>query len=397
MQTIELTIQDVAYGGRGLGRLDGRVVFVPGVIPGERARARIAKQRKNYAEARLVEILEPSPRRARPVCPLAGTCPGCAYQHMAYAEELRLKAAQLADFLRYQVDASQPDTLLPPVASPRDMGYRNKIVLHASVNGNRTLLGYKAEDNRAVLDVPLCHLAMAPINRRLAERRADPRFMSSLKPGMSVTFRHTENDGALMWKDRTGPGKERLTEFTVLGPLRAPQRSFFQVNPAVGDALIERVMALVKERQPETVIDLYCGVGLFALAADRAGAARVIGIDSDSEAIHAAVSNAERLAARNAEFRACQACLGLKDALGRFGGERTLLIVDPPRRGLEREVVDRIAAANVSLIAHVSCAPDTLARDVARLAEAGWRVASAQVFDMFPRAASFESITVLEK
>jgi tRNA/tmRNA/rRNA uracil-C5-methylase (TrmA/RlmC/RlmD family) len=393
-----LTIQDVVYGGSGLARLDGCVVFVPGVIPGEKVSAETVKRHKTYAEARLVEVLEPSPHRRHPVCPLAGVCPGCSYQHMTYAEEVRIKAAQLANFLRRQVGPDRAAAVFqPPVASPCDTGYRNKIVLHASVEDGRTCLGYKGRDNRTVLDVPACPLAMDPINGRLAERRADAHFMDTLKPGMSVTFRHTGKDGTLMWKDDTGPGKERLTEATVLGPMRVSRRSFFQVNPPVGDALAERVMALVKEHRPETVVDLYCGIGIFALAASNAGAQRVVGIDSDAEAIHAAVSNGEKLETGNADFIAGPVGGRLRDALARGSPGTTLVIVDPPRRGLEPDVADALAASGVPRVAYISCAPDTLARDVARLTQVGWHVASTQAFDMFPRTASFESITVLEK
>ena len=161
--TVELKIADVVYPGRGLARMDGCVVFVSGVLPGETVSARITRRRKNFAEAELIRIEVPSPRRVEPACPLAGTCPGCCYQHADYAEELRLKEAQFVNLLQRIGRVEGPDRL-PSVPSPAPLGYRNKITLHASPDpGGGRRLGYFAFDNRTVLDVPACPLAVAEI------------------------------------------------------------------------------------------------------------------------------------------------------------------------------------------------------------------------------------------
>jgi len=189
-ETAELRIEDVVYRGRGLARQAGCVVLVPGVLPGETVRVRIVRRHKNYAEAELLDVAHASPLRREPACPLAGVCPGCVYQHAAYEEEVRLKAAQLANLLE-RLAGVDDAVCAPPVASPRSLEYRSRVVLHAARDGARVRLGYFAEDNRTVLDVPRCPLAVPPLNERLQALRADrpswPR--SSRRPGSTCVTR----------------------------------------------------------------------------------------------------------------------------------------------------------------------------------------------------------------
>ena len=199
---MNLTINDVVYRGRGRARSEGFVVFVPGVLPGEEGEVEITDRRKNFAFARLVAILRPSAARIEPVCPLAfrpttdpaawtARCPGCAYQHVAYAEEIRLKQAQLTVMLKHSLPDCREVPALP-VPAPAELAYRNKIVLHAAQNDTQWTLGYFAEDNATVIDVAACPLARRPINEKLASLRSDPDFVRSLGDRGSVTLRHTE-------------------------------------------------------------------------------------------------------------------------------------------------------------------------------------------------------------
>ena len=151
--TATLTIADVVYRGKGLARMDGQVVFVGGVLPGETVEVRFVRRHKNYSEAVLLDITDPSPKRIAPVCPLTTVCPGCCYQHADYGTEIVLKQAQLVNLLQRQVKVD-PAICLPPVASPRSLEYRNRISLHASEDGSSKALGYIGEDNRTVIDVP---------------------------------------------------------------------------------------------------------------------------------------------------------------------------------------------------------------------------------------------------
>jgi len=392
--TATLTVDDVVYRGKGLARMERQVVFVAGTLPGERVEVRFVRRHKNFSEATLIEVTQPSPHRIKPVCPLAGVCPGCCYQHVDYAEEVRLKQAQLANLLQRQarVDAA---VCLPPVPSPKPLEYRNKISLHAVADGESARLGYIGEDNVTVIDIPACPLALPPLNEHLGGLRADLDFMKQLRTHRSLTLRYTRHDGAIQFFGTAGAEGPWLTETTILGKVQVPRGSFFQVNHGVADQILSTVMEILKSAHARTVIDLYCGVGVFALAAGTAGLSRIIGIDYDETGIQAARRNADDHKLKGTEFVAQPAAKGLKQALRRVDPAGTLLIVDPPRTGLEKQTVETITRAKPAEMVYVSCAADTMARDVSLLAAAGYRVVSSQLFDMFPRTPYFESITRL--
>ncbi|MFH1038921.1 MAG: TRAM domain-containing protein [PVC group bacterium] len=397
---VELKIEDVVYPGRGLARMDGYVVFIPGVLPGETVRARITRRRRTYAEAELIAVEIPSPRRVDPACPLAGLCPGCSYQHAEYGEELRIKEAQFINLLRRIGRVAEPPSV-PPVPSPVSLGYRNRLTLHAARVATSSLdmdggirLGYVGFDNRSVIDVPACPLAMEEINLLLKRTRADRRLMGGLGEGDTVSFRCTKTDGALFWINRASPERALLSETTCLGPVSVPCRAFFQVNIPIADALIRRVRDLFSALRPAAAVDLYCGAGIFALAAGKAGVPAVLGIDQNRGAIRAARKNAGRHGLPGLRFEALAAADGLKFGLAPLSPAGTALIVDPPRAGLEKEVIAVIASHKPGTLIYISCAPDTLARDAARLADAGYRLENTQIFDMFPRTPYFESLTL---
>lgn len=406
-QIVDLAITDVVYRGKGIARSGGRVIFVPGVIAGESVKAEITKDHKNFSDARLVEIRNASPMRMRPKCPLAlcpagvpGSiplpCAGCCYQHMRYEEEVRIKQSQLVNMLERMAKIGA-SVCLPPVPSPSELNYRNKIVLHGGIAGDKPVLGYFGDDNASVVEIPECHLAMPALNELLSSLRSKEGFISSLKPGARVTLRHTPHDGAVSWVGKCSGGDTWLVEEVPLaGVVRVPRDSFFQVNPAVANVLLEKVVDLIKRYLPEVFVDLYCGVGVFALAAARAGVARVMGIDSDSLAISAAKHNAEANQFQAISFGTNIAAKGLKGLSREISGAKTVILVDPPRRGLEEIETGLIGSLRPAAIIYVSCAPDTMARDVGKLREGGYVVTETTLIDMFPRTPYFESITCLE-
>jgi 23S rRNA (uracil1939-C5)-methyltransferase len=397
MANVKLVINDVVYPGKGLARMeDGCVVFVSGVLPGETVEVEITKQKKNFAEARLIEVIKPSQFRMPPKCKLADICPGCRYQHAEYGEELRLKQAQFINLLERQAKVDATGFCLPPIPSPVSLEYRNKIVLHAAVADDAGSLGYFGEDNDTVIDVASCPLAMRPLNDLLADLRARQDFMAALKPDMRVTLRYTKTDGAVHWCGKPKADDSWLRESTSIGSIKVPRGGFFQMNPAMADELVKHVLDLINTIKPERVIDLYCGVGVFAMAAGLAGIGKVFGIDSDKEAVLAAKSNAQDRGLEGVQFIAAAAEKGLKYMLGSGTPGKTTLIVDPPRMGLEKCVVELINSAKPSDVVYVSCAPDTLARDIALLKAGEYRVVSSLLLDMFPRTPYFESVTHLK-
>lgn len=390
---VELTISEVAYPGRGLGRSEGLVVFVPGVLPGEIVRARIIRKHKRHADAALLEVLSPSPERTDPSCPLASKCPGCRYQHAAYSQELAMKQQQLESLMK-RIGRIESAGYAKPVESTHQLEYRNKIKMHAHRGKKRLSLGYIGEDNRSVLDVPKCPLAVAEINAHLSRLRHDSRFADSLRSGMTVTLRHTPSDGAVYWVDRC-ERVELLTEQTFMGPLQVPCYSFYQVNHSCAEQVVQHVVDLVNSHKPEYVVDLYSGVGVFALAAASTGKVRSLGIDSDSAAIGAARRNADSLSLSSATFRCMSAEAGITKALQAGNPQTTMLILDPPRTGLPAEIVTALIEKQPGNLVYVSCAPDTLARDLRRFSEGGYNIESTSMFDMFPRTPYFETVVHL--
>jgi 23S rRNA (uracil1939-C5)-methyltransferase len=410
----DLTIESVAYRGRGVARLDGWACFVDGVAPGEQVRVRVEKVHRNFLEARLLAVQHPSPDRIPPCCRLpSGTrVPGCVYDHLAYPAELAIKQRQLTDFLR-RLPGIGDVTLAPPSPSPLDRHYRNKIVLHAQRRPREPhpRLGYYGDDNRTIVEIPACPLARVEINTALAAFRLGGDFRR-LRPDETVTFRWTATDGVIVWRGEHAP-RQTLTEQALCGALELPADAFYQVNPEVATALVRQVVEwFTASGTPATppattagtdaprpdVLDLYCGAGVFALACAQVGGARcVAGIEAYAPALAAARANAARLGLSAASFT-CQTMESA--AAAGFGGgalSAATVIVDPPRQGLEPEVTRALAAARPSRIFYISCDPATLARDLKILLPTGYTLRLARLFDMFPRTAHFETAVWLDR
>ncbi len=392
---LELVVDQVVYRGSGLARHDGRVVFVRGVLPGEKIKVSLTRVKKSFAEAQLIEVIDASPDRITPNCRLpqdpSVPVPGCVYDHMSYEAEVAVKESQLQEQLKRFAGITDVETK-PSVVSPESLHYRNKIALHSVMDGN--VLGYFGEDNRTVVDVPQCPLAVAPINELLTTLRDDAEFRTRINRRSTVTLRWTEQDGALFWIGKPEVGTPSLTQSTPVGELRVSRRSFFQVNDAVATKLVTAVSEKLGAIAPQYVVDLYCGVGVFAFAAAQAGAKHVLGIESDTQAVRVAEQNAVALEI-SAEFVSGKCADYADSALERIRGKGATVVIDPPRTGLEPEVVKALLKNPPANLLYISCAPDTLGRDVRLLREGGFELNEVTMFDMFPRTAHFETLAWL--
>ncbi len=345
---IELLIDDIAFGGKGVGRAEGKAVFVPFTIEGERVTARVVREKKSFAEAELVRVTEPSPHRAPPLCPYFGRCGGCSYQHMSYEHELHWKSHQVAQALKRIGKFSAPP-LRPIVPSPRDYEYRNRITVHVE-NG---VVGFFRHDAHRLIDIERCPIAMPQVNEELTTLRA-----------------RRPRDGHYTLRAQRGP------------------RVFSQTNDAVAIHLADSIAGLIPPERT-LLIDAYCGAGFFAKRL-REKFTRIVGLDWDIHAIAAA--QAGSTAAET--YLAGEIATHLADQLVQADPKTTTVIVDPPATGLGADVREILRRHPAATLLYVSCNPPTLARDLAELVPA-FKLESVTPFDMFPQTAEIEVLAHL--
>ena len=393
------TIEKCVYGGDGLARVEGCVLFVPGVLPGEVAEVEIIQTKRSFSRGRLVRLEKRSPDRITPCCRVdKGTLvPGCVYDHADYGQEVRMKQAQLLEMVGHLpgVDASR---FLPPLAAASPLHYRNKIVLHGGRGKGLRLLGYFREPDHSVVDIPACPLAVEPINEALKRFRSSP-VWKGVRKGAEVLFRYTPNEGAGWYSKvlRGGTLLPMLTENTAFGTLFVPATGFFQVNVEMADILLKTLAAWFREEADSfpVIADCFCGVGGLGLACMKSGGEKLYGLESGREAVHAARANAKAWG-----VPATYDCL----AWGRDSVDwsrltpdvgQTTLIVDPPRGGMAASVAREIASSGIPRLFYVSCDPATLTRDLRILINGGYAVRRVQLIDLFPRTARFETLVEL--
>ncbi len=349
MREIELEIEDVAFGGKGVGRYKGKAVFVPFTIARERVQARIVREKKNFAEAELNLVREASPHRTTPECRYFGRCGGCSYQHIAYEHQLEIKARQVEAALRRLGKIENPP-MQPIIPSPTPYAYRNRITVHAEDG----VVGYFRRDVHRLIDVDRCPIAAPEVNAALAELRA-----------------RRPRDGHFTLRAHAGP------------------RIFAQTNDAVAAALAAHVCTLLPPPR-ELLIDAYCGAGFFAKRL-LAHFQRIIGIEWDRFAIAAA----QETATPSESYLAGDVELTLARLLGENDPAATSVIVDPPATGLPAGTRQALLERPPATLIYVSCNPATLARDLGEL-RTTFHILSVTPLDMFPQTAEVECVAHLQ-
>ncbi len=392
---LKLEIEKCVFSGDGLAHVDGQVVFVKGGLPGESVLAEVTKVKKSFLRAKIVKIGVASPHRVEPACKAAKRCPGCSYFHTTGEYENELKHQQLLDFLKATgVTPELPPE--PPIAPEPLLGYRNKITLHVNKEGRETMIGYVGADKQTVTPIEECPLAKDAINKLLAEKLADVGFRHSVHNRMDVTFRYTEANGAMMWRNNPDKGASWLKEQTILGQLSVPMDGFFQVNNGGADALLTETMKYINEYKPYRFIDLYCGAGLFCCAAAECDVPEIYGAELSASSIEAAKYNLKQRGREDAKFYAIDAVKALPNMLDGAPSD-TMLVVDPPRTGLTLKMAFALGGMEQGVLLYISCHPATWARDAARLAKGGWRLRTVRVVNQFARTAHFELFSCFVK
>ena len=401
-------LERLVYGGEALGRLpDGRAVFVPYGLPGEEVRIRLVEEKRGHARAELVEVLEPAPGRIAPRCSHFTVCGGCHYQHMDYPSQLAAKTEILKEQLE-RIGGLNHIPLQPAVASPQAWYYRNNVQFHLTGEGK---LGYQVARTNRPFPIRECHLPEEPLNRLWPQIEIEP------MPGLErISLRMGANEEQMIILESSDPqpldfSVEDLPVSVVhLGPggslvlagsdhiivevlersFMVSAASFFQVHTIQAAAMVEHLLANLPLKPDATVLDVYCGVGLFsAFLAPRVK--RLVGIEISPDACEDYSVNLDEF--DNVELYEALA----EDVLTSQRLDPDIVVLDPPRAGLGIRTMDGLLAQDASHLAYVSCDPSTLARDAKRLVAGGYQLKQITLFDLFPQTYHIESISFWDK
>jgi 23S rRNA (uracil1939-C5)-methyltransferase len=429
---LELEVDTLAHGGRGVARANGYVVFVSGGLPGDRVRARLTKAKRDYAEAAAVELVRPSSERVADRCLHGGEpCPGASWQGLPYERQLEHKHEQVGDALR-RIGGLDDFELEPIEAAAETWRYRNKLEYSFGESEGRLALGFHRRGSwQDVVDVEDCLLASDANNaarnavREWARKEGIPAYDRRAHEGVlrNLVVRDSARTGQVQTRLVTsqasftqppvdlhtvieGPGGGTIGPTGVLGSehlaeelgglrFRISPLAFFQTNTAMAERLYGLAADYAGLTGTERVFDLYCGIGTIALSLARS-AGEVWGIESVAEAIGDAEENARLNGIENVGFVASDARLGIRPLIER-AGKPDVIVVDPPRAGLSKKIVRRVIECEAKRIVYVSCNPTTLAPNAAQLAEAGYTLRRVRPVDMFPQTPHVECVALLER
>ena len=400
---VEVLIDKLVYGGEGLGRLDdGRAVFVPFVIPGERVRLQITEQKKGYARGELLEVLEPHPERIQPRCPYYGNCGGCHFQHMPYEMQRIVKQSVLQDQMQ-RIGGFDDLSVSAVVPSPKIWAYRNHLQFHLTPEGELGYVNLRGDAVVPIDECPLMESGLKPLWQSLVFDPDTGLNRVALRAGTSsdnMLILESEDPQAIEFNADIpasvvyrGPGGEIVLagdDYIVMEisgkTFRVSAGSFFQVNTAVAELMVAHVLEGLSLSGEETLVDAYCGVGLFsAFLAERVKA--VVGIETSSSACADYVVNLDAFENVSLYEAPVEAVLPV------LKPNPDVVLLDPPRAGLDKSVIDALAAIAPKQLVYISCDPATLARDARRLSRNGFALKKITPFDMFPQTYHIESIS----
>lgn len=408
IQEYEITPTTFVYGGEALARLpDGRAVFIPYAFPNEDLRIRLVEEKERYARGEIVEIIKASPLRITPRCAHFGECGGCHYQHITYEEQLKIKKNIFVDQLIRMGKMTDPP-VKKIVPSPQEWNYRNQIQLHMSREGE---LGFLRHRSNQVVPIQECHLpteslnqiwpslnlefipGLDRINLRAGEEGQDTLVVLESSDPEPIEF---SVDMSLSAVHRGPGGKIVLAgdDFTVIPihgyPFVVSAGSFFQVNNQVAELVVDFLLERLPLKEDSLLLDVYCGVGLFsAFLAPRVG--KVIGIESDPNAGEDFLYNLAGY--ENVDFYDIPA----EKVLPFLDLKPDIILLDPPRAGISKTVLDSVVSLDPDLITYISCDPATLARDADRFKKQGYLLQESTLFDMFPQTFHIESVNIFQR
>jgi 23S rRNA (uracil1939-C5)-methyltransferase len=463
---LEVTVDDLAYGGRGIARVDGFIVFVRGALPGDRVRALVTRRRRGFAEAKAIETIAASTQRVAARCAHHGDCGGCAWQTLAYETQLATKQRQVAEALTH-IGGLDEFAVEPIIGMDDPWRYRNKMEFSFGRDGDRLVLGLHRRGSwREVVDLVDCHLAPPEINaartavaevcrdlgltpcsqetgtgllRHLVVRRGmatgelflnlfvTGRFAEEERLATAVAARQSYTSFAITVNATRSDAAAGEGPFMLAGPpyfhevlagvhLRVPALAFLQTNTEMCGRLYETALRGARPQAARRAYDLYCGIGGMALLLARS-AGLVHGLEYQDEAIDAAIVNAALNGVTNVEFAAGDVRKLLvtpptgrdEDLAARLGkiepwrppqapyDPPAVVVTDPPRAGMSKKAVERMALLGAERIVYVSCNPPTLAANAAQLIELGYALGVVTPVDMFPHTHHVETVALFER
>lgn len=441
---LRVTIEDYSNEGHGVARVEGYVLFVPGAAVGEEVLVHVLKTGRSFGYAKILKILTPSPARIESDCAVSTRCGGCAFRHISYESELVHKADKVRNALIRLGGIAEPP-MLPILGGEKTCSYRNKAQYPIRSQGGKTVAGFYATGSHRVIETQRCPLQPEIFDKLLAftlefmERHRLTAYNEETNKGQvrHLYLRRGEKSGEIMYclvisggkvpdsllpeltaafpevkcvcinenPDQTnvilGKKTHFLTERTyILDTLLDKEfaispASFYQVNPAQTERLYAKAAELADIREGETVLDLYCGIGTIGIcAAPNAG--RLVGIEIVPEAVDNAAANAERNGLTNTRYLCADAKRGAATLIAE-GYRFDTVIIDPPRKGCDRETLEALCTLAPKKLVYISCDPATLARDIKYLSAHGFTLQSATPVDLFPRTTHVETVALLQQ
>ena len=444
-QYIDVTFEDLTHEGDGVAKVDGYPLFIPYGLPGEKAKVKVVKTRKNFGFGKLIELYEESEHRTTPPCDIFFQCGGCQLQHMTYERQLEMKQKQVKDVMRKI--AHLPDVPVhPTIGMENPWDYRNKVSIPVGKRDGKVITGFYQKRSHNIIDMDSCPV-QHPQNDKLIQEMANLFEELHIEPYDENTHRgvirhvivrtgqHTnEMMVILVTNTKELPKKKELSEKiqeidpdvksiihnvntkktnVIMGPesktiwgsdtitdriddlefqIGAP--SFYQINPLQTEKLYAKTLEYAQLSGNETVIDAYCGIGTISLFLAQ-HAKKVYGVEVVRQAIDNAKDNAKHNRLTNTEFYVGQA-EKVMPWWHAQGLRPDVIVVDPPRKGCDEELLDAMVGMNPDRIVYVSCNPSTLARDLKILDEAGYETKQIQPVDMFPQSSHVECVALIE-
>jgi len=439
-------IAGTTHEGNGVGKIDGFTVFVEGALPEEKVKIKIVKVNKSFAHGKLIEILNPSPNRATPFCPIFKKCGGCTLQHMTYEEQLSFKTRVVKDTLE-RIGKCKSITVHDAIGMDEPYNYRNKVQFPVGTEKDSPVIGFYSKRSHRIVETPVCkiqHEIADSIREKIKEliikyelttyneetgiglvrhltirssKKSDQVLVVFVINGKalpnskeianelveafpqisSITVNINQEKTNVILGDRNINiyGTDKITDYIEDLSFQISPLSFFQVNPVQTEVLYRKALEYAALTGTETVFDLYCGIGTITIFLAKK-AKKVYGVEVVRSAIADAKQNAINNGINNIDFFAGEAEKVIPILYG-DGISADVVVVDPPRKGCEEKLLDTLVKMAPKRIVYVSCNPSTLARDVNYLEARGFVATEVQPVDMFPWTAHVETVLLLEQ